>query len=83
MNDDNFLPDDIRELEAAFAKVEHEEASGFRMEFIITDITADDMVAEWSAAISGDKYMMRKCWDRYTYIITQLIDAINEYGEED
>ena len=83
MNDENFLPDDISELEAAFARVDKEEANGYRMEFIISDLTADDMIEEWSAAIGGDKYMMRRCWDRYTYIIRQLIDAVNEFSQDD
>lgn len=83
MNDDEFYPEDIRELEEIFATIEKEEANGFRMEFIISDMTADDMIAEWSAATSGDKYMMRRCWDRYTYIIRNLIDAVSDYADAD
>lgn len=85
MSDDPFDPDDIAELEAAFARVEQEEQdiSGYRMEFFLDDATANAIVNEFHEARLGNKRAMRSAWERYGYIVAQISDAITAFGTDD
>lgn len=84
MNEETFDPDDVAELEAAFARVEQDlDIMGFRMEFFIDDATANAIVNEYHEARLGNKRAMRLAWERYGYIVAQISDAITAYGIDD
>lgn len=84
MSNEDFNPEDIADLEEAFMRVERETSEEYRMELIISSATMNDMINEWSMAVLGNKKMMKKCWDRYAYIMNQIIDAkLDEELDED
>lgn len=80
---DEFDPEDIASLDAAFARIEHEHdehINGYRMEFVFDDDTANAIVDEWEQAVKGDKASIINCWSRYSYIVSQIADAIAYYN---
>jgi hypothetical protein len=79
---EDFSPEDIADIEAAFARVESEEM-GYRMEFFLDDATAQAVVQEWNQARLGDYESIVSCWSRYAYIVTQISDAITAFGTDD
>lgn len=78
--DPEFDPEDIKDIEAAFARVENENHNGYRMEFYLSRETAIDMVTEWSEALMGNRDASNMCWSRYSYIMGEIISALDEFG---
>jgi hypothetical protein len=74
-----FDPEDIREIEEAFARVDGE-VNGYRVEFILSKEAALDMIKEWELAMLADRTAASMCWSRYGYIIGEIISAVEEFG---
>lgn len=78
--DPEFDPDDIEELEQAFARVDRDLHKGYRMEFHLSKETALDMIDEWQSALMGSRDASNMCWSRYAYIVSEIILAVEEFG---
>lgn len=77
---DEFNPEDMDDLAERFARIEREEHSGYRMEFILTKETAQQMIKEWNQAKKGSITASNACWDRYAYIMGEIILATELFG---
>jgi hypothetical protein len=80
---EDFAPEDIADIEAAFARVYNEERMGYRMEFFLDDETANEVVREWAEARKGDLRAIMSCWSRYAYIVNEISDAVTAFGSDD
>lgn len=75
-----FNPEDMDDMSERFARIEREEHSGYRMEFILSKETAELMIKEWNQAKKGSITASTACWDRYAYIMEEIIVAVELFG---
>lgn len=76
MNDDEFSPEDIKEIDNLFARISQDAYEGYAVEFHITKLGAKDMVAEWEKAVKGDQDALYACMENYTYIVSEIAQAL-------
>lgn len=76
LDDDDFNPDDMSELEGIFTNMIADNESGFVMEFIISRLAAKELVNEWIKACYGDAKSLNISLHEYAKIITEIERAL-------
>lgn len=76
MNDEEFSPEDIKELDNLFARISQDAYEGYAVEFHITKLGAQDMVDEWQEAINGSPDALFGCLENYAYIVGEIQQAL-------
>ncbi len=82
MNDDEFDPTDINELEKLFDKIMGQEEHGYELVFFINRNDAEELVFSYDAAMNGDKAGLRRCMHEFGKIVNKIQYAI-ETNETD
>ena len=78
LDDDDFNPDDMSELEGIFTNMIADNESGFVMEFIISKLAAKELVSEWIKACHGDARSLNMSLHEYAKIIAEIERALLE-----
>jgi hypothetical protein len=76
MNEDGFDPKDLEDLETKFTRITKDSAVGYTVEFIMTRLAAKDMVETWLNAMMGDRDAIRTCMENYSYIVEEVMNAL-------
>ena len=76
LDDDDFNPDDMSELEGIFTNMIADNESGFVMEFIISKLAAKELVSEWIKACHGDARSLNMSLHEYAKIISEIERAL-------
>jgi hypothetical protein len=76
LDDDDFNPDDMSELEGIFTNMIADNETGFVMEFIISRLAAKELVNEWIKACYGDAKSLNISLHEYAKIITEIERAL-------
>lgn len=76
MNEEDFKPEDMKEIEMAFAKTISNSKVGYIVEFHISRLAAEEMTAEWIQALMGDADAIRACMQNYSFIVQQIMDEL-------
>ena len=76
LDDDDFNPDDMSELEGIFTNMIADNESGFVMEFIISKLAAKELVSEWIKACHGDAKSLNMSLHEYAKIIAEIERAL-------
>lgn len=77
MSDDmGFDPQDLEDLETKFTRITKDSTVGYTVEFIMTRLAAKDMVETWLNAMMGDRDAIRTCMQNYSYIVEEIITAL-------
>lgn len=72
MSEQGFDPDDITELEGIFAQMISDNEDGFVMEFVISKLSAKELVSLWHECQLGNKSALRQCLIEYGKIMEEL-----------
>ena len=72
MENEDFNPDDLDELESTFARILKHNDSGYIMEFSISRLNAQELLECWHEAMMGDQIAMARSMMEYAKIMTQL-----------
>lgn len=83
MDEPEFDPKDIEELEDIFVSVLEDHEEGYSVEVIVSRAQARDMVANWVQAMMGDPYAVAQSFIEYSQIVTCLMEALQQDGVED
>ncbi len=83
MDEPEFDPKDIEELEEIFVSVLEDHEEGYSVEVIVSRAQARDMVKNWVAAMMGDPLAVSRSFMEYSQIIVCLLEALKEDGVED
>lgn len=81
VDDEDFNPDDIAELEAVFHKIESASDESFVVEFHMSKLDAEEMVAEWVEAMMGSKPAIKACLRNYGHLIKHLMEVLKYMNE--
>ena len=76
MNDNEFSPEDIKELDNLFARISQDAYEGYAVEFHITRLGAKDMVKEWLKALEGNPDALFAAMENYAYIVEEIQQAL-------
>lgn len=76
MNDNEFSPEDINELDNLFARISQDAYEGYAVEFHITRLGAKDMVKEWLKALEGNPDALFAAMENYAYIVGEIQQAL-------
>ena len=76
MNDEEFSPEDIKELDNLFARISQDAYEGYAVEFHITRLGAKDMVKEWGKALEGNPDALFAAMENYAYIVGEIQQAL-------
>ena len=76
MNDEEFSPEDIKELDNLFARISQDACEGYAVEFHITRLGAKDMVKEWGKALEGNPDALFAAMENYAYIVGEIQQAL-------
>lgn len=82
MSDGDFNPDDMREMNKKFEQIIRDSDRGYCVELHLTVLAARDMVKEWVQAIMGDEEAIKNCASNYSYIMTQIMEALQQDNDE-
>ena len=77
-DEDFFDPDDLAELTQTFDALVHEAETGFIMEFMVSEMSARELVKQWLKATLGDKRAQKFCFREYSKIMEHLLKALQE-----
>ncbi len=73
---DEFNPDDMSELEGIFAQMIEDNETGFVMEFIISKLSAKELLGHWGKACQGDSVALALCLHEFGKIMAELSVAL-------
>lgn len=76
--EDGFTPEDLEELSLRFNRMEEDSKIGYSIELQISRAAAREMVAIWLEALMGDKQALSVCFDNYSYLVGEIMDALGE-----
>lgn len=80
MDDDapDIHPDDLQELENAFAKVSRDEYEGYSVELMMSRAMARDMLENWFSALMGVPEAVTQAFMEYAHIMTSIMEAVQD-----
>ena len=78
-DESDFSPDDMTELEGIFTSMIDDNENGFTMEFVISRLSAKEIISLWEQTAKGDARAQVASWHEYTKIVNELREALAEY----
>ena len=78
-NNEEFNQDDMTELEGIFTSMIEDNENGFTMEFVISRLSAKEIILLWEQAAKGDCRAQVSSWNEYTKIVNELREALEEF----
>lgn len=78
-HDSEFNQDDMTELEGIFTSMIADNENGFTMEFVVSRLSAKEIISLWEKAAQGDYRAQAASWNEYTKIVNELREALEEF----
>lgn len=76
--EEGFTPEDLQELSLRFNRMEEDAKTGYSIELQVSRAAAREMVSIWLEALMGDKKSLAVCFDNYSYLVGEIMDALGE-----